>query len=244
MWETVDGVDICPRRWMEDAMNVIGVMNCPKLAENPMCLHVFAKKNRRFQKLSRPPSYAQFIPLVTQAMFGENWWVPWDGTWHIWHPHRRGGVRALGPWNLRAARAGPWAGPGAGGRALDAVHSGARPDGMGRDGKGWWWKMVDDGFSHVFSMFFHGFFWNLSDFVAGEAAEQRRRDLGSHSNGDGHCHAAVDQSSSGTGPYLGTTCGNRPSGPVPKKKKVKHHPEVRCSSSHPNKMGPTSSKPS
>ena len=72
MWETVDGVDICPRRWMEDAMNVIGVMNCPKLAENPMCLHVFAKKNRRSQKLSRPPSYAQFIPLVTQAMFGEN----------------------------------------------------------------------------------------------------------------------------------------------------------------------------
>ena len=93
------------------------------------------------------------------------------------------------------------------------------PDGMGRDGKGWWWMMVDDGFSHVFSMFFHVFFWNLSDFVAGEAAEQRRRDLGSHSNGDGHCHAAVDQSSSGTGPYLGTTCGNRPSGPVPKKKK-------------------------
>jgi hypothetical protein len=44
----------------------------PKLAENPMCLHVFAKKNRRSQKLSRPPSYAQFIPLVTQAMFGEN----------------------------------------------------------------------------------------------------------------------------------------------------------------------------
>ena len=42
-------------------------MNCPKLAENPMCLHVFAK-NRRSQKLSHPPSYAQFISLVTQAM--------------------------------------------------------------------------------------------------------------------------------------------------------------------------------
>ena len=210
-----------------------------------MCLHVFAKKNWRSQKLSHPPSYAQFISLVTQAMVKIDGFPGMaHGTYGILI-----GVEAFAHLDREIfALRGQGLGQGLGQETerlmlSTRVRDRMGPEGMGRDGKGWWWMMVDDAFKclfHVFSWFFE---MNLSDFVAGEAAEQRRRDLGSHSNGDGHCHAAVDQSSSGTGPHLGTTCGNRPSGPVPKKK-VKHHPEVRCSSSHPNKMGPTSSKPS
>ena len=208
-------------------------------------------------KVSKIEPSSQLCPVHSIGDTGHVWWkLMGSPGWRMahmasWHPHRRGGLRALGPWNLRAAWAGPWAGPGAADGALDAVHSGARPDGtrwdgMVVDGGGWWWMVL----LSVFSMFFHGFFWNL---MVDDGVFSMSFPCFLH--GRWSCGTTPRRPWKPSKRWWSLPCGSpskqpwnrpyetwkndlrKPRKTRPRKKKVKsHHPEVR-SSSHPNKMG-------